>query len=236
MKILIITGGSQGIGLALANQYYNNNYTVFSLSRTLVNDLPFNQLKIDLIQDDLASTFNSIFNEINISKIKRITLINNAGQLGKIANLETVDTNNISETITLNIAIPLQLSSLFLAKTKALNCTKTILNISSGASKTPYQGWSVYCASKAAINMMTKVIALESTTFKVLAIKPGIVDTKMQEQIRKTDKNDFVSLDKFVNLYKNNQLASPKAVAQKIFKIDTESQFNSGEIIDLHKI
>ena len=235
-KILIITGGSKGIGLALANQYYNNGFKVYSLARTVVSSLPFTQLKVDLINDGVASAFSSILNEINLNNIEKITLINNAGRLGKIGNLETIDGNDISETVTLNITIPLQLSGLFIKHTKGLKCAKTIFNISSGAAINPYQGWSVYCSSKAAIDMLTRVTALENTDYKILAIRPGVVATNMQEQIRKTNKEDFIALDKFITLHKNNQLSKPIEVAQKIYKIDVKNLFNSGELIDLRDL
>ncbi len=115
-----------------------------------------------------------------------------------------------------------------------MNCKKTIINISSGAGIKAYQGWSAYCASKAAIDMLTKVTALENKDYAVLGIRPGIVATNMQKQIRNTDKKDFIIVDRFVELYENKQLSNPLEVAQKIYKITIKNKFNSGDCIRLN--
>ncbi|MCF6349634.1 MAG: SDR family NAD(P)-dependent oxidoreductase [Flavobacteriaceae bacterium] len=236
-KVLIITGGSKGIGKALANYYRKNNFKVYSLSRSVGKNLPFKQIKVNLVKDDIDIVFTSILNEINFNKVAKITLINNAGRLGEIGNLETIKRNDILNTIQLNITVPLQITSLFIEKIKSLNCAKTIINISSGAAINPYQGWSVYCTSKAAIDMMTKSIATEQegkiAPVKCIGIRPGVVATAMQEQIRNTSKTDFEQVERFIAMYAKNQLADTKEVAKKIFKIDVENQVNSGETIAL---
>lgn len=236
-KILIITGGSKGIGLALANHYRKNNFKVYSLARTITTDLSFKQINVNLVKDDIDIVMTSVLNEINFDKVDKITLINNAGRLGTISNLENIKTTDIAETVKLNITIPLQISSLFIKLTKNLTCDKKIINISSGAAIKTYQGWSIYCTSKAAIDMMTKSIANEQEgekmPVKCIGIRPGVVATAMQEQIRNTSKADFVQVERFIAMHEENQLTDTEEVARKIFNIDIENLVNSGEIVDL---
>jgi benzil reductase ((S)-benzoin forming) len=166
--------------------------------------------------------------------------VNNAGRLGKIASLENLEIEDISKTMDLNITTPLVLSSIFIKLLEKKACKKQIINISSGAAKNPYQGWSVYCASKAALDMMTRTIATEQKDLengvKCVSIYPGVVDTQMQTHIRNTDEKDFNSLQRFKDLKENNELYTPTFVAEKIYTIDTEELLESGAIVDLRTV
>ncbi|MFL0084481.1 SDR family NAD(P)-dependent oxidoreductase [Tenacibaculum maritimum] len=241
MDILIITGGSKGIGKALAAKYASKNYNVFSLARSVAKTDKINEFSVDL--SDLTAiqeTFFLVFKELEKIEVSSITLINNAGRLGEIAPLEKLKVEDISKTILVNTTVPLILSSLFIKHTLYLNCKKQIINISSGAAIKAYEGWSVYCSSKAAMDMMTKTIAAEQNllknTVKVMGIYPGVVDTSMQQQIRNTPKSNFKNLQRFVNLKENNELYTPDFVAAAIYKIDTESLLKNGDIFDIRNL
>ena len=238
MNILIITGGSKGIGKAIAKKYASKNYKVYSLSRSTVKLENITQISVDLSNlKETESSFKILLTEFNIEQISSITLINNAGRIGKISSLENLKTEDIAKTIQLNTITPLVLSSLFISILEKTNCKKQIINISSGAAKTPYQGWSVYCTSKAGIDMMTKTIANEQiaikNSVKCVSIYPGVVDTNMQTDIRNTQEKDFSSLQRFKDLKENNELYSAEFVAEKIYTIDTKNQLKSGDIVDL---
>ena len=55
----------------------------------------------------------------------------------------------------------------------------------------------------------------------------------MQTQIRETQQSDFKNLQRFIDLKENNQLYSPKHVAESIYTIDTTNYLKSGEIFDI---
>ncbi|ARV05199.1 hypothetical protein BTO04_00150 [Polaribacter sp. SA4-10] len=238
MNILIITGGSKGIGKALAEKYTSEKYHVFSIARSLSNSEKFTEIKADLSAiKEVPKALKSIFNQIDKERISSITLLNNAGRLGEISTLENLDPEDIAKSIQLNTTTPLVLSNLFIKETQNWNCKKQIINISSGAATKPYEGWSVYCTSKAALDMTTKAIAAEQSEIengvKCVAIYPGVVDTNMQNQIRKTNKADFKNVQRFKDLKENNELYSSEFVAEKIYSIDIENQLQSGDIIDI---
>ncbi len=238
MNILIITGGSKGIGKALAEKYASQNYKVYSLARSITDLQNITQISVDLsIIEQLEKTFLRLFDEINNNKISSISLINNAGRLGKISNLENITTKDIFKSIQLNTTTPLILASLFIKLTKRLHVKKQIINISSGAAIKPYAGWSIYCTSKAALDMMTKNIAEEQKEVKngVLSfgIRPGVVDTEMQNQIRNTKETDFKNLQRFIDLKDKNELFSSEFVANTIYKLDREEKLINGETVDL---
>lgn len=241
MNIAIITGGSKGIGKALVKKYASQNYKVYSLARSVATIDNSTQIHVDLSNNnETVKAFKMLLDTLEKQKISSITLINNAGSLGKITTLENLFATDIAKTFQLNTTTPLVLSSMFIQFTQFLSCKKLIINISSGAAKSAYAGWSVYCSSKAAIDMLTKTIAEEQKDIKngvyCIGIRPGVVDTNMQTQIRSTDKSDFKNLDKFINLKKNNQLFSTDFVAETIFNLATEQQIPSGETIDIRDI
>jgi benzil reductase ((S)-benzoin forming) len=238
MNILFITGGSNGIGKAIAEKYTSENFTVFSISRSKATEAPYHQITTDLSNtSETIKTINSVFINLNLKTISSITLINNAGSLGEINSLGNIDSENIQQTIQLNTTTPLVLSNEFIKLTKNLLCKKQIITISSGAAINPYAGWSIYCSSKAAIEMMTKTIAEEQNELpngvKAIAIKPGVVDTNMQIQIRNTSKEAFKNVQRFKDLKENNELYSPEFVANKIYQIEQQNQLENGAIIDL---
>lgn len=241
MNIVIITGGSKGIGKALAIKYANKKYKVYSLSRSINSIENVTQISVDL--SNLKATknaFTMLIDELKNTTISSLTLINNAGRLGKIANLENILANDIAQTVQLNITTPLLLSSLFIQFAKNYNCKKQIINISSGAGVNAYQGWSVYCVSKASIDMLTKTIAEEQKHLqngvKCFGIRPGVVDTEMQHKIRQTNETDFKNKQRFVALKENNQLFSTEFVAETIFKLALENKIENGQTIDIRNM
>lgn len=242
MKTAFITGGSKGIGLSLVKQYVSNGFQVFSFARNHEEKVEnVNQINVDLTNTaDLQNEISSALAKINLNKLEQFTLINNAGRLGKISNLENIEVNDIANSIKLNVSVPLQLSSMVINALNKVNCQKTIINISSGAAVNPYQGWSVYCTSKAAIDMLTRNIALEqeeeSNPFKCIGIRPGVVATNMQQQIRETNKEDFKLVNRFKELHNNDELYSTHFVAEKIFQLDTANSVYTGETVDVREI
>jgi len=234
-KIAIITGASKGIGEGIALAYQQNGYHIISISRTKNENFQhIQQIEFDLSKSvGIKDLLNQIFDEIKKTKVEKITLINNAGTLGKIGKIE--DITDIAETVQLNTTAPLILTSIFLKLTQSWDCEKTIINISSGAAVKPYSGWTVYCATKAALDMMTQTISLEQEGLvngaKVIAIYPGVVDTDMQAQIRKSDKNSFASLDRFLELKATNALADAKIVGEQIFTAAHDNAIKNGAIL-----
>ena len=238
MNVLLITGGSKGIGKALATKYTSENYNVYSLARSSSDLENVTDISVDLSNlTETENTFTKLIKELASKEVTSITLINNAGRIGEIANLENLAAEDIAKTMQLNTTTPLILSSIFIKQTEKLTCKKQIISISSGAARSPYQGWTTYCTSKTAIDMMTRTIAAEQSDLpngvKCVSIYPGVVDTNMQSQIRSTDETDFKNRQRFVELKENNQLYTPDFVAESIYKIDVENQLESGNIVDI---
>lgn len=241
-NVLIITGGSKGIGLGLTKEYHKNGYRIISISRTKIEKLDsVEQYQCDITNiEKIEETLVEIFSQLDDKITKNITLINNAGNLGQVNTLEHIEPSDIQYTISVNLIAPLIINSQFIKLTKNWKCKKQIFNISSGAAINAYESWAMYCTSKAGIDMMTKVVSKEQNDIEngvsIVSIYPGVVDTDMQSKIRKTSKENFKSVQRFVDLHEHGELFTPKEVAKKIYNLDITGELTNGRILDIRNI
>lgn len=241
-KILIITGGSKGLGLGLAKEYHKNGYRVISISRSKAEKLYFEeQYQCDLSKSEtIESVLAEIFSHLDKNNTQQLTLINNAGDLGTVNTLENLTPDEISYTIQVNLTAPMILSSQFIKLSQDWNCKKQILNISSGAAVNPYESWVMYCASKAGLDMMTKVVSKEQKELAngvdIISIYPGIVDTNMQKKIRNTPKKHFKAVQRFIDFFEHGELFSPEQVAEKVYHLDIKGELKNGHILDIRNV
>lgn len=211
-----ITGTSSGIGKALAEKALAEGHWVTGFSRRHVIEHPnYKHVNIDLAD---LSAYRSIGFECQNS-VEAIVLVNNAGTLGHVKPVAKLDPDRVDRSYRINVTAPTIMSHLFLDNLAEKTCPKVIINISSGASTYPIKGWSTYCASKAAIDMFSEVLALDHPEIRCYAVAPGIVDTEMQGEIRRLAKNDFPDVDRFVEYKRNDELASADEVAEKLLKL-----------------
>jgi len=229
-SLYIITGASKGIGKGLAEKALERGSEVWGISRShSIENENYKALTYDLSDiTNLLQTLPQLFSEAK--NFDGVVLINNAGTLGDIEHLGNIENDSISHLFDLNVSAPLLLMNQFMKDLNDFKGEKIIVNVSSGAGKNAVDGWSGYCASKAALDMASKVAAKEAemdgTGFIIKAIAPGVVDTEMQTQIRSTDEKSFSGVDKFKNLKADNQLSSEEEVAEKYFHfIDNLDQY-----------
>jgi NAD(P)-dependent dehydrogenase (short-subunit alcohol dehydrogenase family) len=123
-------------------------------------------------------------------------LIGNAGVIHPIAALEDADPEAWGQAIDVN------LKGVFHGMRAALPALLargggTVLTLSSGAAHAPVEGWSAYCASKAAAAMLTRSLHLETGErgIRALGLSPGTVATDMQREIRASGINPVSRLD-----------------------------------------
>lgn len=229
MNYYYITGTSRGIGKAFAEYLLENpSNKVIGLSRQRSIEHPnYRHFFLDLSDPNALTGFRF---ELH-ANAKKIYLINNAGTLGFIKPVGQLDSSLLIKNYTLNIIAPSVLTNEFIKSYDTVDAEKVIVNISSGAGKAPVDGWSVYCASKAGLDMFSRVINEEQKirgehagtsihkSFKIFSIAPGVVDTEMQNEIRKASKEDFSNLEKFIDYKAHNKLSDAAVISRKYFDI-----------------
>lgn len=226
--IFIITGVSRGLGEALALQCLNNGDQVIGIGRShSIKDQNFHFIACDL--SDLAAV-KAIDLELPDGSI---TLINNAGIIGEIGRLSEMKESCLEDVLKVNTIAPQILLDKVYKKIKNKS-DFTLVNISSGAANRSIPSWAAYCASKAALNMLSENFYLEEQELgnncKVYAVAPGVIDTDMQTQIRAADSKDFSAVQNFISMKENKDLFSANEAAKRLLKL--LNQPYSGEIFN----
>lgn len=230
MNYYFITGSSRGIGRALVEHALRQPETrVYGLARSSgLSHEHYTHYEVDLSDiDGLLPRLGDLFP--SLADAQRIVLINNAGTLGDIKYLGDLDDASIASLFNLNVTAPTLLMNAFIRRYRAALAEKLIINVSSGAGKYPVDGWSGYCASKAALDMVSRTAALEQEirgvgNLRIYALAPGVVDTPMQGEIRQTETNNFSKLDKFMNYHAEGTLDDPAVTAEKFFRLITHPE------------
>ncbi len=234
MKYFFITGTSRGTGKALAETLLTkNNIKIIGISRNCtISNSNYEHFYLDLSKTAEVSNFN--FPEIN--NAEEIVLINNAGVMSEIKRIGQQKSENIINDYNVNIVSPSILTNNFIKKYQDYTNKRSVLNISSGAGRHTVDAWSVYCASKSALDMFSENINAEQSFFpkknriKIFSVAPGVIETSMQEQIRNTSEKDFSEVKKFLNLKNEGQLSSPEQTAEKLLYI-IKNRDNFTEVI-----
>ncbi|MGF6754581.1 benzil reductase ((S)-benzoin forming) [Paraburkholderia sp. GAS42] len=239
----IVTGHTRGLGDALAAELLSRGIDVLGVSRSLNPSLAqrfpeaLTQVELDLadtarvgawIAGDALRSF--------VAGADRVVLVNNAGMVQPIGPLEGQDAAAIASAVSLNAATPLMMASAVAAA--ATDATdRRIVHVSSGAARNAYAGWSIYCATKAALDHHARAVALdENRALRICSLAPGVVDTGMQAEIRDVDTEKFPLRGKFEDLKRNGQLASPEASATKLVDYVLSEAFGQEPTADIRAL
>jgi benzil reductase ((S)-benzoin forming) len=215
----ILTGSSKGLGKELGRQLLQEGATVLGISRSSAFEHPnYTHISIDLSDIQAVSDLKI---EVEGS-FENYILINNAASLGPVLPFEELTEEDIISTTNLNFISPLLLTKKLLALPCNENQEKFVLNIGTGASQNAMDGWSLYCSTKAALKMFSRVlyeeIQLNRTNCKVLDLAPGVIDTEMQSKIRQAKTEEFSAVKRFQEMYQHQELQSANTTAALIIR------------------
>jgi NAD(P)-dependent dehydrogenase (short-subunit alcohol dehydrogenase family) len=185
-RTALITGASRGLGLALARGLAERGWNLILTARDAG--------RLRTVRDELAARTHvaAIAGDVTDAQHRASlavlarghtgldALVNNAGALGPSPQPQLLDypTDVLANVYWTNVLAPL---ALIQAVKSELKPHARIVNVSSDAAVTAYEGWGGYGSSKAALEQLTAVLALENPQFKVYAIDPGDMRTDMQQ-------------------------------------------------------
>jgi NAD(P)-dependent dehydrogenase (short-subunit alcohol dehydrogenase family) len=208
-KTVIITGASSGIGEACADLMAKRGANLMLLARRAEKlDTTAERLRMTGVQAETAvcdvadrAQVDAAFEQA-IAHFGRVdVLVNNAGTMTPIGHLGEVDPDLWAAAIDTNV------KGVFNAMRAALPSmleqgAGTIINMSSGAVNSALEGWSHYCASKAAARKLTEVGHKEygPRGITIVGLSPGTVATPMMDQIRESGMNPVSQLDPSVHI------------------------------------
>ncbi|MDQ5951198.1 MAG: 3-oxoacyl-[acyl-carrier protein] reductase [Patescibacteria group bacterium] len=185
MDLIVVTGASKGLGLAICKRLLEQGYKVIGIARSKTDE--FNILE-DVYKDKLVYVRYDFNDTKGIHEvIKDITkmhgsiygLINNAA-IGHDGVLGTMHESQISELIRVNVEAPILLTK-YAIRSMLMKQRGRVINISSIIAFTGFNGLSVYGATKASLNGFTKSLARElgKARITVNSIAPGYMQTAM---------------------------------------------------------
>jgi NAD(P)-dependent dehydrogenase (short-subunit alcohol dehydrogenase family) len=201
-KVVLITGASRGIGAEAGRVFAAAGANVALLARSAdavtalaadIGDDVAMALPCDVA--DAAAMADAV--DQVVARWGRLdVLINNAGVIEPIARMEQADPATWARVIDINV------NGVFNGMRAALPVMKSqgggsILTISSGAAHSPIEAWSHYCASKAAVAMLTSCLHHEEADagIRAIGLSPGTVATQMQREIAASGINPVSQLD-----------------------------------------
>jgi benzil reductase ((S)-benzoin forming) len=239
-KTAVVTGASRGIGAHLARDFAGRGMRLGLCARSAPvlpsgDDDGAAVLSRQLDVRDAGAV--DAFARAVEARFGRIDLwINNAGVLAPIAPLRRADAAEWGSHIATNVAGVFHGASAYVRHLRRLGPGGrggVLVNISSGAGRRPYAGWSAYCSGKAAVDMLSQCLALEEADLdlRVHAVAPGIVDTHMQEQIRASSPDDFPEQPRFLQLAADASFSSPAFVAARLLELVFDPAHRSDKVL-----
>ena len=217
MKVCIITGGSQGLGLDMAERFSNKGYQVVVLD---ILDCPLD--KVDFIKTDLSkpeeikNAFQAIKNKYKTAHI----LINNGAISVFVKNIEDVSIEDYDKVLDTNLRGSFICCKEFIALNKGEDYGR-IINISSTRYHQNMADWELYGMSKGGITSLTNTlcVSLIGTPITVNAISPGHIYTGTWKDLEERDHT----------IHPSNRVGKPRDISNVcLFLADEENDFING--------
>jgi len=185
----VITGASQGLGLALAEGLARDGWQLVIDARTgpdleraaagLSRLTKVTAIAGDVVDDDHRAELAAAADRLGGADL----LVNNASTLGGSPppSLATFPLPALLDTFEVNVLAPIALTQLLLPQLRR-STAGAVLNVSSDAAVEAYEGWGGYGAAKAALDHASAVLAKEEPAVRVWAVDPGDLRTRLQQE------------------------------------------------------
>lgn len=250
--LVILTGASRGMGLAMARQLLQPGTVLLGLSRQSNAELTalaeqrratLLQWQVDLADPaPVAAQLARWLAELDAPSLASATLINNAGVIPSIVPLADCPANELAQALRVGLEAPMQLTAAFLRATATWvdagwRGPRKVLNISSGLGRRAMASQAPYCAAKAGMDHFTRCAALDEAQHphgaKLVSLAPGVIDTDMQVQLRGGDPAAFPDRERFVELQRQGQLTSPEDAAARVLAWLQRPDFGQQPVADV---
>ncbi len=189
----LITGASRGLGLALAKGLAQRDWSLVIDGRDS-HALARAADELTAVAGAAGATIRAIAGDVTQPDHRQAlvdaasalggidALVNNAGALGPspLPSLSAVQLSDLRLVLEANAIAPIGLVQQVLPLLRRSG-RPLVLNVTSDAAVVPYEGWGVYGSSKAALELLGSVLAVEEPWLRVLTVDPGDMRTEMHQ-------------------------------------------------------
>jgi NAD(P)-dependent dehydrogenase (short-subunit alcohol dehydrogenase family) len=233
----VITGGAQGLGLAMANKFGDQGYNIVvadldeKSGQNVANQLQGRGIEAIFIKTDVSDK-TSMENLINksVEHFGRLdVMINNAG-ISLIGPSESVSEDDWDKSINVmqkGVFFGCQEAGKVMMKQKA----GVIINISSINATVMFPMRLAYCAAKAAVSAMTKVLALEWAEhhIRVNAVAPGVSNTNM---VKQAIEDKYIDTERYYERIPMKRFGEPDEIADAcLFLSSKQASYITGVVL-----
>lgn len=196
-SLVWISGATEGIGLSLSRTVPYPSARIINLSRRAhpVIESRYLDLAEPASWGAAAAHFSATLSDFRGA---RAVFIQNAHLKGLTGFAGEVRAEDYARDVIANMAAPIRLGEAFLRAVIESGFTGEagLVMMSSASARSPYEGQSVYCAGKAALEMWVRVVRRELTRRKrdniwVTAVRPGFVDTGLTRHVAAMADHDY---------------------------------------------
>ena len=182
--VALITGASQGLGLALARALAGRGWSVIADARgaAALAEATADLAGVTALPGDVTDEDHRARLAAAVAGLGRLdVLINNASALGPspLPRLRDYPLDRLADVYETNVIAPLALFQLLAGR--LAESRGAVVNISSDASVEAYAGWGGYGSSKAALDQLTNVLGEEEPAITCYAFDPGDMRTQMHQ-------------------------------------------------------
>ena len=220
IKTIMITGATSGFGRAIAVKFAQNGYNLIVTGRRkerldeLERELIQNKVKVLSLNFDVRnrSEVGSVIEKLPVEWKNIDILVNNAGLAAGLSHIDDGDIDDWDMMVDTNVKgllyVTRAVAPLMVARNQG-----HIFNISSIAGKDVYENGNVYCASKSAVDSLSKAMRIDllKNNIRVTNIAPGMAETEFSIVRFKGDK------EKADAVYKGVKALSAEDIAEVIF-------------------
>lgn len=222
MHAAIVSGVSRGLGASLAAALLERGFTVLGVGRAAgpaLTGARFRLARFDLADPaGLDAAIALEFSTLAATRPASVCLVNNAATAGPVGTLGKLAAADVVGSLAVNLAAVVTLTNLFCRIFVDATQPRRVINVSSGAAQKALAGESLYCVAKAGMEMLTRALAVEQVapTFRAISLRPGVIDTDMQQFARSQSREALPCVDMFREFHSQGRLVPPDVVAAKI--------------------